>query len=125
MSTKTNNTIDQAIADLIQKTLETGSSISDFLQAELPDVVHQLLIYHGIKYTVIALFWISIIIMIQYRVDKYLKTCDDAEEITAGLCIKWGTTIIFSIPAAIYTLNAIFVWVAPKVFLLEYMRKLL
>lgn len=126
MSKESNaNVLDQAVADLIQKTIETGSDVANFVQAELPDVVHQLIMFYGIKYTFIAIFWTALILVVHWRMNKFFTAYGDNEEQMSYLTAKWGFTLCAGIVAFIYTIKAIFVWVAPKVFLLEYMRKLL
>ena len=52
-----------ALVELIQKTLQGVDSTKDFLTAEIPDVVEQLLLWHG-TYTFVEFAFTIILIIV-------------------------------------------------------------
>jgi len=44
-----NEQLQQAVAELIEKSLSMLQTGADFMAAEIPDVVHQLLMWHMVK----------------------------------------------------------------------------
>ena len=121
-----------ALSDLIQKTLQGVDATKDFLTAEIPDVVYQLLLWHGIYnfikcFLSIIFFIISIIIIRSVLLNKravewdgYFFNSGMVWETIRG-CLSLVVLII-----SVCNVNFIWlqIWLAPKVWLIEYMGSL-
>lgn len=143
--------LDEALAQLINTALNGLDSSVGFLQAELPDVISQLLIWHGARsgvffvLGVILMFvWVPIALRIvkgfkpyPQEKDKERSRGDHISEFMVvdhgysgkavtvpGIicCIAGGfiSFISFLISTNLLNLEWLQIWIAPKVWLLEY-----
>lgn len=113
-----------------------------FLQAQTPDVIQQLLVWHGVKsflsFCIAAIFIIAGFVVVQklfkrskglsdkskeYWKDKQYNHYDSTPFI-AMWAIPLGICII-AIPISIFeNLTWLKIWLAPKVWILEYIKSL-
>ncbi len=119
----------QALADTISKvTAATGEAV-DFLQAEIPEVIRQLLMWKGVE----SFLWFVISILsipsAAYCVAKFCKNIKDFEAAPYSEGGHYIPRIIILAIAGIICLASVFVnfeitwlqiWLAPKVYLIEY-----
>lgn len=121
-----------ALSELIQKTLQGVDTAKDFLTAEIPDVVKQLLMWHGtfqfIEFLIsIVLFIIGVVMARNLLINKdEIKwgEYDWTIQMTNGL-VKASVSCVF-IFISLFLLNFTWlqIWIAPKVWLIEYMKNL-
>lgn len=129
-----NEQLQSAIASLISKAIEATEKGAEFLSAEIPDVVNQLLMWHLVMNATMfigALILAGIFITLDYKVFKYVWSKDhneyDWEPNFYGGYLGLGSLIrIFVfIPVSIsFNLTWLQIWIAPKIFLIEYAAKL-
>lgn len=140
--------LELALAELINKANNGIDSATGFLQAEIPDVIEQLLLWHGVYNFTMFLCSILILSSLYWQARFFFGKIPamPTEENKAGnwfyeryhggssiptirgvgysvsLCIF----LIVEIIIAFYCLNLIWlqIWIAPKVWLLEYAAKL-
>lgn len=135
-----NEALQQAVADLLQRAVDGVDSAATFLSAELPDYVYQLLLWYGVKSGVGCLLGIAML-FVAY------KLCVKAAKITAAYRNKesWaldyygdatgtvvagtaacylGATILVVIAACSVDLVWLKIWLAPKVWLVDYATSL-
>tara|TARA_R110000772_G_scaffold61076_1_gene137672 strand:+ start:548 stop:946 length:399 start_codon:yes stop_codon:yes gene_type:complete len=127
--------LDEALALLITKALEGVDTSVGFLQAELPDVVTQLLMWHGVRSGVVAVLGLGLFIATWYwvfRLFAKIEKQDDGEwnrDLPPKVVIKalvfvsvgvLGTTLSFDF----INLTWLQIWIAPKVWLLEYAARM-
>ena len=128
-----NDQLQQAVAALIDKSLKAFESGADFMAAQLPDVVQQLLMWHmalsaakAVGAVVFAAVLIAADIYAFKKFHSYRKETHD----TAAIPIGWGLAgCIVRVPAwvaavSLWNLTWLQIWVAPKIFLIEYAAKM-
>jgi len=118
-------TANEALSGII----EGVASAKEFILAELPEVVQQLLMWKMAESLVVFVVCLSVILAVFVNavfILKYLTKRDLKEEIA----IPWGITSIvislFGIVIPLCEINLVWlqIWVAPKVYLLEYAASL-
>lgn len=111
--------------DVVNGVKTVGTKAIDFASEQIPDVIHQLLLW---KFT-ISLIWFSTgvisLILLGIGLKKYWDTDIDIE-IKAISTVFFGGLIGFASLAIIFTnLTWLKIWIAPKLFLLEYATDLI
>jgi hypothetical protein len=135
-----NEQLENAVVALINKSVEGVESSINFLQAEIPEVVYQLLMWSvvdnlikGLLYLIVSLFWFYWAIYIPYKtIQKARKnkaetffTYKDGS-VSEGVAVL-GINILIIIPllgSVHFLMGALKIWIAPKVWLLEYAASL-
>lgn len=122
-----------ALTEILQKTLQGAETAKDFLTTEIPDVLGQLLMWHGAYSFIenligVTLFgigckWLHSVFINKNKI-KWSQSNDittsEIREIIKGCVAGFGTGIGLS-----YTnLTWLQIWIAPKVWLIEYMSNL-
>ncbi len=126
-----NEQLQNALADLLTKTNEGIAAGADFLVAELPDVIQQLLTWYGtynflmfaFSFLALAIYCYIVIKSILKKDDessvygRIHKMADGAQFIPIGL--------IGIIPLPIFVIESmnlqwLKIWIAPKIWLIEY-----
>lgn len=133
-----NEQLQQALAQVIEKATDGVQSGVSFLSAELPDVIHQLLMWKmieslilcagGIIFTVGAIRWFAKNSGIGKEVGtKYKATLTHDER---GDIAPWIPVLIIPLVSIVViasiTINITWlkIWIAPKVYLIEYAASL-
>jgi hypothetical protein len=126
-----------AIGDLITKSLDLAEVSGEFLVNEIPDVVYQLMLWHGVKsgiYCLIGILLPLILLYINYRLYKWVTSVPDSEypgntvwdgfnegqEVGTIVYIISSTFICVPIACININIEWLQIWIAPKVWLLEY-----
>jgi len=130
-----NETLQKALGELLSKANDGIDAAGNFLSAELPDVIRQLLMWHGV-YTFI-LFIVGVILLMEsiYFTIKILKgtkteghfafpTSSYDSTTLFGFLSFMALIVVDVIALAAINLQWIQIWIAPKVWLLEYAAKL-
>jgi hypothetical protein len=126
--------LNTALATLIeQATTGIDASVS-FLQAELPDVIYQLLLWHGVKSFIffaiglsIWCLWGGALLWRRSFVNKERNGADwDNDDIGdfVGISTISGLLVFFVTAIGFLNLTWLQIWIAPKVWLLEYAANL-
>ena len=127
-----NTETDKQIAEILKKGLEVAEKSGNFVIEQAPDLVKQLITYKTIETSISVLIEITLMYLI-FRYFKYLykKNNEDSDFISdsefhiAGIVIT-SLIGIFSFLAFIIEIsNLIQLIFAPKIYLLEYIAKLL
>jgi hypothetical protein len=137
-----NEQLQQALSDLINKTVSGIDAGSAFLQSEIPEVITQLLMWKMCEALIVATMYL-VILLVSCRVisknvgmgledqnnsrHKLTLTHDEDGEIAPWIMFTWTTALIpffsgLEIVSAIK--DAIQIWVAPKIYLIEYAASL-
>lgn len=139
-----NENLQTTLAELINKSIAGTEGAANFLQAEIPDVIHQLLLWRAV-YGLIE-FLLGIIILCGYVwVGWYIFTvwlntevpgkCRDSEPrprsdeyeplMVALFYGGVGVIMFFVVQLSLLNLTWLQIWAAPKVWLIEYAVKLI
>ena len=122
--------LNTALATLIEQATTGIDASVGFLQAELPDVVTQLLMWHGVKsglYCLLALLilaaWgcVEVVVIKMGKKEKW-----DSEDwiFVYGMFGTIPRLLPFLIVMIFFNTTWLQIWIAPKVWLLEYAAKL-
>lgn len=127
-----------ALADAVNKSVQVAGDAKDFLVAQLPDVVRQLLMWkaaESIWKMLLPGLALLVIAKAAKRLRQYAEThkwkyADQDNDSTAfGQILAWVMAHVAIMFAAIFflcslNLTWLQIWIAPKVYLVEYMRSM-
>lgn len=120
-----NEQANKILADLLQKASNGIDAAVSFSQAQIPDVVHQLLVWNFAVSIISSLAGVFLFVAAQYlalRVFKYLRKEWEGDYFTEHpeaifLFMLWLITLI---PLGWLNLTWLKIWLAPKLYLIEY-----
>ena len=117
-----NEQLQNALAEILGKTLNGIDAASSFVVAELPDVIQQLLMWYAIKGFLLFAVGITLIPM-YYKFCRwaYVKSENNPDSIPVFLvfsCIPFGATLF------LFNLDWLQIIIAPKIWLIEYASEL-
>jgi hypothetical protein len=148
-----NEELQKALGELLSKASNGIDSASGFLMAELPDVIYQLLMWHGVYNFILFIVCLLVPLLIASNLNKLKLTvppmikegepdnfywrdgnrkyssfsfnCERTEISIIADIAKWMIVFV-SILACMANINLqwLQIWIAPKVWLLEYAAKL-
>ena len=123
--------LNEALATLINQATTGIDASMGFLQAEIPDVIVQLLMWHGVKSalmaSVAALLFPAVILLARFVAYPICLTEYANKDKAKGeaMAIGFVGSIIALIPFfVLWNLTWLQIWIAPKVWLLEYAASL-
>ena len=128
-----NEQLQQAVADLINKSVATAEKAGDFIISELPDVVEQLLLYEFWYSLIMFLFGLAFVFASAYGITSGSKTIISVEEgdkpshFVPFAVFKLVISVIMALLgiASVLLEHTWFkIWIAPKVWLIEYAANL-
>ena len=120
-----NDELQKALGELLSKANNGIDTAGDFLSAELPDVISQLLIWHG-AYSAAMCLLAALFCITWYYANKkqyeFLKknNCLDQPLVIFNII----QIVLVFIPLNLFNLTWLQIWIAPKIFLIEYAAKL-
>lgn len=133
-----NEKLQEAITEMIVKVNDGVDASTAFLSAELPDYIQQLLMWHAILSFLLfitAILFVGIAVIIQFKVilmkdsegklkfrEKYSHIRDGHSTIALMSFLLWLSTAMFFT----FSINLTWlqIWIAPKVWLVEYAANL-
>jgi hypothetical protein len=134
-----NEQLQNAVATILERAITGIDSSVDFMQAELPEVIEQLLMWYAVKGVI--LIFIGLLLIIPFIIvmkkieskDIHSATCDSfwvthyrhcENSLGAGamvLSILTGVVSLFGfIMVLVNIMEPIQIWIAPKIWLMEY-----
>lgn len=127
-----NEQLQQALATIITKTMQGIDSGVSFLGSELPDVIQQLLIYKaawaGVEAVLLTVFvgmYIAFWRFYSKAENGFWKSFGDPEPPTIVIGVIGGFLSIVFVVGIIADIQTIVqIWLAPKIYLIEYAAKL-
>jgi hypothetical protein len=136
-----NESLQQALAGILNKTMAGVEAGVSFLSAELPDVIHQLLLWKMAQSLLLSfggLLLIAASLVLAYKQSRLVKkpegefgyranlTFDGDGDIHPGVVVLGvGTAagLLFGF-AGLTNLDWLQIWLAPKIYLIEYAASL-
>ena len=110
-----NDKMQEAITAFIEKALNGSDAAGDFMVGEIPEVINQLLVWHGIESFLIMIMSLPLIMSPLYVKANWDFFCkNDIEPFSIFVLIPFLTGCI------IFEINWLVIIVAPKLYLLEY-----
>ena len=117
--------------ELLQKASDGIDSAVSFSQAQIPDVVHQLLVWNTVSSILFQLFILSAIGGYIFAVYKFHKASNDRDIsdgaiIAAVSAFSVGGVIVSGLGVAFFAyFDWMKIWLAPKLYLIEYAASLI
>jgi hypothetical protein len=131
---ETINKLDTALSDLISKATETGPKIVDWLCVQVPDLVNEILIWNSAQSAIECVFGAFLVLVVPTLWWKFLARDhmfgSKKPRPEDGLWVLYGLGSIFTVvPSLIIGGHYVnFTWLkiylAPKLYLLEYISAL-
>ena len=118
------NNLQTALAELITKANQGVDTATGFLVSEVPEVIHQLLLWKAVMSAIsftITMIGIGVIAYYWKHVFRYFADEEMAPAILMTVCMVVAVSLIASITLSFDWLQ---IWLAPKVWLLEYASQL-
>ena len=124
-----NEELQKALGELLNKANDGIDAASGFLAAELPDVIQQLLMWHGasnLLYCIIGVVALIFTIKLDISLYKKVKENGDSDALVIGYFMLGSIVrvILYLIIFNYINITWLQIWIAPKVWLLEYAAKL-
>ena len=126
--------LDKSVATLIEGATTKGAQLVDWLYLQAPDVVNQLMLWNAIESILNCLFGVLFLAVpfIVWKVANHLRIkmeVSDWGDETPYWCtsiLGGGIISLASIIIAFHNINFTWlkIWIAPKVYLLEYLAHL-
>ena len=134
MTTETQNPLEAALLSIITNTTQAVGKGIDFLSEQIPDVIHQLLVWEASKAGIIAFCWIvvaGVLITISTKLYKFSKshvtksTYDERKGFGYFCSIITGILSVGALSGMVVQLLIVVqIWLAPKIFLIQYAASL-
>lgn len=119
-----NEQLQQALSTIISKTMQGVDASISFFSAEIPDVIHQLLVFKLAQACVLLI--IASLYLVAWCVFSYKSFKNDWHEGIQMIAVFGGGTGAVVSVASLF-LNgstALQIWLAPKIYLIEYAASL-
>lgn len=114
------NTLEQVVAEILQKALAAAETATEFVLNQLPDVARQYIMWRiaeGLMWVVFCLLTTAVV----HKVAKHFSKATDG----FSYPLLWVPWTIFVLPAfCINTTQALKAYVAPKIVLIEWAGEL-
>lgn len=137
-----NEQLQNALAAILGKTVEGIDASVEFMQAELPDVINQLLMWYAVKGVVLSGAWVIMTAVVLYSTKKIYNSrpedngvnffweknsWQDSNTLNFGTYIALGcaaTMLLVTSPMLTKFMDTLQIWVAPKIWIIEYAASL-
>lgn len=132
----TNDKLQNAVAAMVNKSIAAFEAGADFLSEQIPDVLHQLLLWHAVHSAVLCLLGVGIAILwivADVKLFKLTLAYEKTQTYDKGFAMVMGWGVFGCLPRVVLAIIAsnlinltwLQIWIAPKVWLIEYAAKLI
>ena len=129
-----NATLEGELIGILREVTNTAADAKEFVLSELPDVVSQVIMWYGVYNFIEFLLGLSLLLIVFFTNKKvyYNKTDDETwfqslnpdEQFVALLPGPFASTIMAGIGILYINLQWLKIWIAPKLWLIEYTASL-
>jgi hypothetical protein len=127
-----NDKLQNALADTLTKTTNALGDATDFLKAQLPDVIRQLLVWKAIEAAIWCFIPLIVFLYILHKLKKAYNASTwnhrDGPTNRAAWVTMFYSILTFIAGATVVdcsNLTWLQIWVAPKIYLIEYVKTLI
>lgn len=117
----------ELLVKMIDVTVQSVSDVVEFGKQQIPEVIHQLLMWNIMKASIWVVLSAAFSIGLVMLVNRKKSALEEAET-GLGICIQiFGWLIALLLGGSIFInnlLDAVYIWIAPKVWLIEYASEL-
>lgn len=123
-----NEQAQQALNDALVRIINGATTATEFIIAETPDVIQQLLAWKMAE-SIAGWLLSAVVLLVLIKVGKYLKRMWDNDPYSDTFMVASGCYVVVSFLWAMTSLLALNltwlqIWIAPKVYLIEYAAQL-
>jgi len=120
-----NEELQKALSEILNKANNGIDSSGEFLAGELPEVISQLLLWHGVKSAAMCFFGVVFCVVWVWANKKQYDFAKENDLLNNPLMMfnVFQLPFVF-IPLVAFNLVWLQIWIAPKIFLIEYAAKL-
>lgn len=121
-----NEQLQNAVATILERAISGIDSSVEFMQAELPEVIEQLLMWYGIKSSIIALVGLLLLfVMVKFDISMFKRIRSDKSNDSFEIVMMYGVIgtlcrVAYLVPYLMINLDWLQIWIAPKIWLMEY-----
>lgn len=121
-----NEALQNTLNEFLQKAMAGIDASADFLAAELPDVISELLLWYGVYNFLLMLGGITIAIVFYFGMKKLWTVTRDHPDgdFVFGLTAACSVFAVGIPVAVMINIEWLQIWIAPKLWLLEYSANL-
>ncbi|AUR90690.1 TMhelix containing protein [Vibrio phage 1.149.O._10N.286.55.A12] len=123
-----NEQLQGAVAQILERAISGIDSSVDFMQAELPEAIEQLLLWYGVRSALMCLISVAIMVVIPIVWRCWVKKCKADDGYHDEFDMYMIPAIISIAPSAFALINVnlewLQIWIAPKIWLMEYAANL-
>lgn len=116
--------LQKTLSELVNKGNNGIDAASGFLTDELPDFISQLLIWHCVRAIIICMLFMIAQLVIVYIGARAARECKKTEGKMFANGVAYVASSILLIPVTVNFLVALKIWIAPKVWVIEYVAEL-
>lgn len=115
--------LQKALASILNKSVGAIETGAHFLQAQLPDVIHQLLMWKATQSAILFFVWVTLASVLTVHTIKWVRDeeCRDDWGPALGFPMTVASILWFFAAA---TMDWLMILVAPKIYLIEYAARL-
>lgn len=120
------NKAEEVLATVLQKAMEVAEKTGDFVTEQAPDVVQQLLVWKlasAVLVAAVSLLLFALLARLAYRATKWDDVDLDFQSMAVAFSLV-GAAMCGSVGAH-SAMTALQIWLAPKVYLIEYTANLI
>ncbi|MCP4955604.1 MAG: hypothetical protein GY919_08275 [Photobacterium aquimaris] len=118
-----NENLQNALTEILNKATSGIDTSVEFMQAELPDVITQLLTWYAVyngALTLLALLIIAVIAMGWVKLIKINNQSEYGVDVEDFVIAVMVSTILFVVAIVLFNLEWLQILIAPKIWLIEY-----
>lgn len=125
-----NEQLQEALAELIGKASSGIDASVSFLSSEIPDVIHQLLVWYAAKSAILTVLGLLLCVAWFFTEKLTLKKLNENKVEFFEIAMLYGLlgSFVRIIPmmavCAMISLDWLQIWIAPKIWLIEYASQL-
>lgn len=124
-NSSTAKSLDNALATMINSSVQGAGDAISWAKYQIPDVIHQLLMWKAVESGIIFSVFVVLSLIGLYLSKKFIKwTIDGNAEFSpiTALCVLILSTPIIGV---FNSLDWLKIWIAPKIYLIEYAANLM
>jgi hypothetical protein len=116
----------EVLAQLMQRALDGVDAAVEFSQQEIPDVVYQLLLWKATESAISMAWFLAMLCFLVFswkKLIKYMRSSEIDDDETETAIYGVGAVLSFFwllVSAFFFDLTWLKIWLAPKLYLLEY-----
>jgi len=125
-----NENLQNALVEILIRAISGIDSSVAFMQAELPDVVHELLLWYGVKGILMCFIGVTLIVaMVKVDILAFKKMRNSGDFDFMDVAFFYGAIgsivrLVYLFPIGMLNLEWLQIWIAPKIWLMEYAAEL-